>query len=309
MLSSQSYGFSSGHVCNWELDYKENWVPKNWCFWTVVLERTLERPLDCKEFQPVHPKEICPEYSLEGLMLNLKLQYFGHLMQTDTLEKTLMLGKTEGRRKRGQQRMRCLDGITNSMDMSLSKLRVGDGQGGLACCNPGGHKELDTTERLNSTECCTSLKFYHQCTQILVAIYFQQIFCPLIHFGDLSNILLWFFYISLVIGEGYGNPLQCSCLENPRDGEAWWAAPYGVAQSWTGLKRLSSSSSSNWWSWTPFHIFICYLNILCFEMLLQIFYLFFHYVVFFMLIYGEYICVYILSPFREREIKYLFFFF
>ena len=111
------------------------------------------------------------------------------------------------------------------------------------------------------------------------------------------------------IGEGNGNPLQCSCLENPRDGEAWWAAPYGVAQSWTGLKRLSSSSSSNWWSWTPFHIFICYLNILCFEMLLQIFYLFFHYVVFFMLIYGEYICVYILSPFREREIKYLFFFF
>ena len=90
----------------------------------MVLERTLERPLDCKEFQPVHPKEICPEYSLEGLMLNLKLQYFGHLMQTDTLEKTLMLGKTEGRRKRGQQRMRCLDGITNSMDMSLSKLRV-----------------------------------------------------------------------------------------------------------------------------------------------------------------------------------------
>ena len=73
-----------------------------------------------------------------------------------------------------------------------------------------------------------------------------------------------FIYISLVIGEGFGNPLQCSCLENPRDGEAWWAAPYGVAQSWTGLKRLSSSSSSssNWWSWTSFHIFICYLNIL-----------------------------------------------
>ena len=87
----------------------------------MVLERTLERPLDCKEFQPVHPKEICPEYSLEGLMLNLKLQYFGHLMQTDTLEKTLMLGKTEGRRKRGQQRLRWLDSITDSMDMNLSK--------------------------------------------------------------------------------------------------------------------------------------------------------------------------------------------
>ena len=88
----------------------------------MVSEKTLERPLDCKEIQPVNPKEISPEYSLEELMLKLKLQYSGHLMQRiDSLEKTLTLGKTEGRRRRGRQRMRWLDGITGSMEMSLSK--------------------------------------------------------------------------------------------------------------------------------------------------------------------------------------------
>ena len=88
----------------------------------MVLEKTLESPLDCKEIQPFNLKEMSPEYSLEGLMLKLKLQYLGHLMQrTDSLEKTLMLGKTEGRRRRGRQRMRWLDGITDSMDMSLSE--------------------------------------------------------------------------------------------------------------------------------------------------------------------------------------------
>ena len=101
----------------------ESWALKNWCFWTVVLEKTLKSPLDCKEIQPVHPKEISPKYSLEGLMLKLKLQYFGHLiLRTDSLDKTLMLGETEGRRRRGWQRMKRLDDITNSMGMSLSKL-------------------------------------------------------------------------------------------------------------------------------------------------------------------------------------------
>ena len=97
-------------------------------------------------------KEINPEYSLGGLMLKLKLQYFGHLMwRANSLEKTLTPGKTEGRR-RERQMMRWLDGITDTMDMSLSKLGVGDGQGGLECCSSRGCKELDTTERLNWTD-------------------------------------------------------------------------------------------------------------------------------------------------------------
>ena len=107
----------------------ESWAIKkaehqrNWCFWTVVLENTLESLLDCKEIKPVNPKENQIWIPWEGLMLKLKLQYFGHLMQrTDSLEKTLMLGKIEGRRRRGRQRMRWLDGTTDSMDMNLSKL-------------------------------------------------------------------------------------------------------------------------------------------------------------------------------------------
>ena len=123
-LCSQNYGFSNSHVWMWELDYKERWALQNWCFWTMVLKKTLESPLGCKESNQSILKEISPEYSLEGLMLKPKLQYFGHLMQrTDSFEKTLMLGKIKGRRRRGWQRIKWLDDITDSMDMSLSKLR------------------------------------------------------------------------------------------------------------------------------------------------------------------------------------------
>ena len=117
----------------------------------MVLEKTLESLLDCKEVQSVHPKG-SPEYSLEELMLKLKLESFGHLIRrADSFEKTLMLEKTEGRRRRGRRRMRLLDGITDSMDMGLGELweLVKDRQGGLVCCRSWGRKESDRTEQLN----------------------------------------------------------------------------------------------------------------------------------------------------------------
>ena len=144
--------FLGSHLWMWELDYKESWVPKNWCYWTVVLERTLERLLDCKEIKPVHPKEISPEYSLEGLMLKLKLQYFDHLMwRTHSFEKTLMLGKIEGGRWRGRQRMRLLNGITDSVERNLSELLelVMNREAWPATFH--GVQKLDTTELQNWT--------------------------------------------------------------------------------------------------------------------------------------------------------------
>ena len=136
----------------WELDCEESWAPKNWSFWTVVLEKTLESPLDCKEIQPVQPKGNQSWIFIGRTDAKLKLQYFGHLMRrAHLLERTLMLGRIEGRRKRGWQRTRWLDGIIKLYGNEFEQaLGVGDGQGSLVCCSLWGHKKLDTTKRLNN---------------------------------------------------------------------------------------------------------------------------------------------------------------
>ena len=159
--SSQSYSFSSSHVWMWELAHKEGWALKNWCFQTVVLEKTLESLLDSKEIKPVNPKRN-KRWILIGGMDG---QYFGHLMwRNGPLEKTLMLGKIKGGKRRGRQRMRCLDGITDSMDMSLSKLQSWwwPGKPGILQSMKLQRVGYDWATELNWSNCGTLWTLAHQ---------------------------------------------------------------------------------------------------------------------------------------------------
>jgi len=153
-LSSQSYGFSSSHVWVWELDYKENWGPKNSCFWTAVLEKTLESPLDCKEIQPVHPKVSQSWIFIGRADVEAETPI---LWPPDA--KSWLIGKDPdaGKDWRREEKGTTEDEMVgwhhqlNGHEFEQTP-GVGDGQGGLECCSPCGHKELDTTEQLNWTE-------------------------------------------------------------------------------------------------------------------------------------------------------------
>ena len=143
--------FPSSHVWIWELDHKEGWARKNWCIWTVVLEKTLESPLDCKKIKPVHLQGNQLWIFIGRTDAEAETPILGHLMwRANSLEKTLMLGKIEGWTRRGWQRMRWLDGTIDSKDMSLNKLWaiLKD----MACCSPWDYKEVDTTEQMNNSK-------------------------------------------------------------------------------------------------------------------------------------------------------------
>ena len=159
--SSQGYGFPSGHVRMWELDCEESWAQKNWCFWTVVLEKTLESPLDCKEIQPVYSKGDQPWvfFGRIDAKAETPILWPPHV-KSWLIGKDADVGRDWGQEEKGttEDEMAGWHHQLNGHEFEWTP-GVGDGQGGLACCNSWGHKELDTTERLNWTEVSLPLKW------------------------------------------------------------------------------------------------------------------------------------------------------
>ena len=221
----QGYGFSSAHVRMWELDGEESWAPKNWCFWTVVLEKTLESPLDCKEIQPVHPKGD---------------QSWGFIGRTDAEAETPILwppdakswligkdpsaGRDWGQEEKGTTKDE-MAGWHHRLDGHEFEWTpgVGDGQGDLACCDLWGHKEWDRTERLNWTELNRPKRLPRWLSG-------KESPCQ-------WRCKRWGFYPSVKRSPGLGNsnPLQYSCLGDPMDTAACRAILHGVSNSWKCL--------------------------------------------------------------------------
>ena len=216
----------------WELDCEESWVPKNWCFWTLVLEKTLESPLDCKEIQPVHSKgdQLWVFFGRTDAKAETPVLWPPHA-KSWLIGKDSDAGRDLGKEEKGttEDEMARWHHWLDGREIEWTP-GVGDGQGGLGCCDSWGHKVSDTTQRLNWTECniipLTSSGFLDGS-----AGKESTCQCRRCRFDP---------WVGKIPGGGNGNPLQYSCLENPMEKGAWWAMVHAVAKSQKWLKWLST---------------------------------------------------------------------
>ena len=220
---SSTSSSSSSSIYGCEFHHKEGWTPNNWCFWTVVLEETLESPLDCKEVKPVNPKGNQPWIFIGKTDVEAEASILGHLMQrANSSEKTLMLGKIEGKRRRGWKRMRWLDHWLSGHEFEQTP-GVGEGQGRWHAVVHGVAKIQ--TQLSKWTTVCVAW------TAAQVALVVKN---PLASAGDIINVRL-IPGLQKCPGGGHSNPLQYFCLENSMDRGAWQATLHRVAKSWTWL--------------------------------------------------------------------------